>query len=164
MHAGFLLACGVVANRCHTQTITATSSTEAEFLAAVEAAKIAKYLRFILRELGFSQDGPTPIYEDNESAIKMINAGRPTVRSRHIDIQHFAIQDWKQAGDIRLLHVRHHQYRRLPHQARRLDPTPSPRSPLDGSLRSRLSCLDVTAKSHFSSLNKQIVPMPASKD
>lgn len=102
---GFLLACGVVAYRCHTQTITATSSTEAEFLAAVEAAKIAKYLRSILRELGFPQDGPTPIYEDNESTIKMVNAGRPTVRSRHIDIQHFAIQDWKQAGDIHLIHI-----------------------------------------------------------
>jgi hypothetical protein len=42
---GFLLASGVVAYRCHTKTITATSSTEAEFLAAVEAAKIAKYFR-----------------------------------------------------------------------------------------------------------------------
>ena len=102
---GFLLASGVVAYRCHTQTITATSSTEAEFLAAVEAAKIAKYLRSILRELGFTQVGPTPIFEDNESTIKMVNAGRPTTRSRHIDIQHFAIQDWKQAGDLELIHI-----------------------------------------------------------
>ena len=30
----------------------------------------------------------------------MINAGKPTERSRHIDIQYFAIQDWRQAGDI----------------------------------------------------------------
>jgi hypothetical protein len=76
MHAGFLLACGVVANRCHTQTITATSSTKAELLAAVEAAKIAKCLCSDLRELGFSQDGPTPIYEDNESTVNVINGGR----------------------------------------------------------------------------------------
>ena len=102
---GFCIAAGVVAYRCHTQTITATSSTEAEFLAAVEAAKIAKYLRSILRELGFPQVGPTPIYEDNESTIKMVNAGKPTPRSRHIDIQHFAIQDWKQAGDLKLIHI-----------------------------------------------------------
>jgi hypothetical protein len=102
---GFVLAAGVIAYRCHTQTITATSSTEAEFLAAVEAAKLAKYLRSILRELGFPQDEPTPIFEDNESCIKMANAGKPTPRSRHIDIQHFAIQDWKQAGDIVLIHI-----------------------------------------------------------
>jgi hypothetical protein len=37
--------------------------------------------------------------------FKMVNAGRPTTRSRHIDIQHFAIQDWKQAGDLELIHI-----------------------------------------------------------
>ena len=39
------------------------------------------------------------------SAIKMINARVPTERSRHIDIQHFAIQDWKEAGDIVMRHI-----------------------------------------------------------
>jgi hypothetical protein len=97
---GFMLAGGIVAYRSKTQTITATSSTEAEFIAAVSAAKVAKYLRSILSQLGFPQKSATPLYEDNESAIKMINAGKPTERSRHIDIQYFAIQDWRQAGDI----------------------------------------------------------------
>ena len=92
----FTLCNGAVAYRTKTQSITATSSTEAEFLAAVLTAKQAKYLRAVLKELGFPQHGPTPIYEDNMSAIKMINARVPTERSRHIDIQHFAIQDWKQ--------------------------------------------------------------------
>jgi hypothetical protein len=101
----FTLCGGVIAYRSKTQSITATSSTEAEFLAAVLAAKQAKYLRAILRDLGFPQDEPTPIYEDNMSAIKMINARIPTERSRHIDIQHFAIQDWKEQGDIILIHI-----------------------------------------------------------
>jgi hypothetical protein len=35
----------------------------------------------------------------------MINASRPTPRSRHIDIQHFAIQEWKAQGDIILCHI-----------------------------------------------------------
>ena len=26
----------------------------------------------------------------------------PTERSRHVDVQHFAIQDWKEAGDVTL--------------------------------------------------------------
>ena len=101
----FTLCGGVISYRTKTQSITATSSTEAEFLAAVLAAKHARYLRAILSELGFPQDGPTPIYEDNASAIKMINAKIPTERSRHIDIQHFAIQDWKEAGDIIMHHI-----------------------------------------------------------
>jgi hypothetical protein len=101
----FTLCGGVVSYRTKTQSITATSSTEAEFLAAVLAAKHAKYLRSILKELGFPQLAPTPIYEDNMSAIRMINAKVPTERSRHIDIQHFAIQDWKAAGDIVMCHI-----------------------------------------------------------
>jgi len=101
----FLLCGGAISWRSTTQTICATSSTEAEFLAAVLAAKQARYLRAIMKELGFEQLGPTPIYEDNESCIKMINARIPTARSRHIDIQHFAIQDWKDAGDIVMRHI-----------------------------------------------------------
>ena len=96
----FVLCGGAVSYRTKTQSITATSSTEAEFLAAVLAAKQAKYLRAILKELQFEQLLPTPIHEDNMSAIKMVNARVPTERSRHIDIQHFAIQDWKDNGDI----------------------------------------------------------------
>ena len=58
-----------------------------------------------MRELGFSPCDPTPIYDDNKSAILMINSRVPTERSRHIDIQHFAIQDWKEAGDIEMFHI-----------------------------------------------------------
>ena len=35
----------------------------------------------------------------------MINAKVPTERSRHIDIQHFAIQDWKESGDLIMKHI-----------------------------------------------------------
>ena len=101
----FMLCGGAISYRSTTQTITATSSTEAEFLAAVTAAKHARYLRAIMKELGFEQTEPTTIYEDNESAIKMINARVPTDRSRHIDIQHFAIQDWKDDGDVVMKHI-----------------------------------------------------------
>ena len=29
-----------------------------------------------------------------------VNACVPAERSRHVDVQHFAIQDWKEAGDV----------------------------------------------------------------
>lgn len=73
-------------------TAVLTSSTEAEFIAAVQAAKIAKYLLSILTELGYTQHGLTFLYGDNQAAILMIYASRPTPQSRHINIQHFAIQ------------------------------------------------------------------------
>ena len=96
----FILCGGAVSYRCKTQSITATSSTEAEFLAAVTAAKHAKYLRAIMTQLGFPPRRPAVLHCDNQSAINMINARVPTERSRHIDIQHFAIQDWKESGAI----------------------------------------------------------------
>jgi len=37
---------------------------------------------------------------DNQSAINVINARVPTERSRHIDVQHLAAQDWKESGAI----------------------------------------------------------------
>jgi len=37
---------------------------------------------------------------DNQSAVNMINARAPTECSRHIDIQHFTIQDWKESEAI----------------------------------------------------------------
>ena len=96
----FLMSGASISYKCKTQTTTATSSTEAEFYAAVSAAKHACYLRAILTDLGFPQDAPTPLYCDNQSAINMINAKIPTERSHHILIQFFAIQDWKDLGDI----------------------------------------------------------------
>jgi len=96
----FLLCGGAISYRCKTQSVTATSSTEAEFLAAVATAKHARCMRAIMTDLGFPPKGPTVMCCDNQSAINMINARVPTERSRHIDIQHFAIQDWKESGAI----------------------------------------------------------------
>jgi hypothetical protein len=72
-----MLTGGSISYCTKTQSITATSSTEAEFLAAVLAVKHAKYLCAVLHELGFSQCAATLIYEDNMLAINMINAHVP---------------------------------------------------------------------------------------
>ena len=91
---GCCLAGGVVAYCSRTQSICAQSSTEAELIAANAAAKVTKYLCFILHELGYTQTEPTPIYEDNDSAIKIVNHSRPTDCSRHVEIRYFALQHW----------------------------------------------------------------------
>jgi hypothetical protein len=101
----FLMAGAAISYRVKTQPIVATSSTEAEFFAAVHAGKVCRYIRSILRELGFPPHGPTIIYEDNQSTINIINNGKPTERTRHVDIQWFAIQEWRRAGDLILRHL-----------------------------------------------------------
>jgi hypothetical protein len=92
----FCLAGAVVAYKSKLQPVVATSSTEAEFYATVIAGKLAKYLRSILSYLLFPPSQPTTLYEDEQ---------RPTSRIRHIATQHFAIQEWRDAGDIKLVHI-----------------------------------------------------------
>ena len=97
---------GAIIYRSSTQELTTFSSTEAEFVAAVSAAKTARYIRMILEELFLPELLPTPIYEDNKSAIKIINNNIPTPHTRHLELQFFAIQDWVDDGTIIMKHIK----------------------------------------------------------
>ena len=88
------LAGGAIHYKTKYQEAVAHSSTEAEFVAACEAAKIALYLRSILDDIGIDQQEATVLLEDNTGALLMANAGQPTRRTRHMDIKYFALQDW----------------------------------------------------------------------
>ena len=97
---------GAMVYRSKTQTLTASSSTEAEFIAAYTAGKIARYLRFVLNQLGYPQMNCTPIYIDNEPTVKIVNDNiAPTERTRHMDIRFFSLQDWREDRDITLIHI-----------------------------------------------------------
>jgi hypothetical protein len=96
---------GCVAYKSKLQATVATSSTEAEFIAAVSAAKIIKYLRYVLQDLDLLQDEPTLLYIDNQATMHMVNDDKPTPRSRHINIQYFAIQEWREAGILKVEHI-----------------------------------------------------------
>ena len=102
----FTFCGGAVVYKSKTQSLTAGSSTEAEFIAAHTAAKIAKYLCMVLKQLGYKQTRPTPIHIDNLSALQIIiNNTSCTSQTRHLDIRYFAIQDWREAGDIIMEHI-----------------------------------------------------------
>ena len=97
------LAGGAVLYKTQYQPTIAGSSTEAEFTAATEAGKYILHLRTILQEIGLLQEDATVLFEDNQGALLMANAQRPTKRTRHMDIKHFIIQDWV-AEDLLCLH------------------------------------------------------------
>ena len=88
------LAGGAVLYKTAYQATIAQSSTEAEFTAAADAAKYILYLRSLLEEIGLLQEDATVLYEDNQGALLMANAQRPTKRTRHMDIKTFGLQDW----------------------------------------------------------------------
>ena len=81
----------VMAYQAKKQSTLAKRSTETEFITVVHAVDIAKYIRWILLELGYRQVSPRIIYEGNQAVILMANVDKPTVRNRHIDIQLFAL-------------------------------------------------------------------------
>ena len=84
---------------------SALSSTEADPVASVNYANTGRFLRSILRVLGFPQGYPTPIYEENDHTIDIVNSIIPTEIIRHIDFQLFSIQGWKEAGYIITHHI-----------------------------------------------------------
>ena len=86
------LAGSAIAYRSKTKPICAQSSTEAQLIAACAAAKVIKYLRSMLKQLGFPQMAPTILYEENMSTIDIVNTDRPTPRSRTVNIQYFVLQ------------------------------------------------------------------------
>lgn len=90
------LAGGVVLYKSQVQSIVAQSSTEAEFIAASEAGKSILYLRTIMKEIGLEQHEASILYEDNQGALLMAQAGQPTKQTKHIEIKHYALQSWVQ--------------------------------------------------------------------
>ena len=60
------------------------------------AGRMSLYIRNIMWDLQIPQpqEAATILYEDNDSATAMANAGKPTSRSRPIDIKYRAIQEW----------------------------------------------------------------------
>ncbi len=64
------------------------------------------YLRRLLEQLGFAQQSPTPVYEDNTACIEWGNniiGGRE--RAKHIDIRKHFAHEVIQNGEMRLVRV-----------------------------------------------------------
>jgi KUP system potassium uptake protein len=85
---------GAIGYKSKFQTVIAHSSTEAEFVAACDTAKMILFFRSLLQDIGLEQTHATILFEDNQGALMMANAQQPTKRTRHIDIKHFALLDW----------------------------------------------------------------------
>jgi hypothetical protein len=89
-----MFAGGAVAYKSKYQDVIAMSTTEAEFVAACDAAKVILFLRSILEDLGIEQPDATTLFEDNNGALLMANAQQPTRRTRYMEIKHFSLLDW----------------------------------------------------------------------
>ncbi|KAK9706501.1 hypothetical protein RND81_07G130100 [Saponaria officinalis] len=89
----FMLGNGAVSWSSKKQPIVTLSSTEAEFVAATACACQAIWIRRILEELKFKQEGATTIFCDNISTIKLSKNHVLHGRSKHIDVKYHFLRD-----------------------------------------------------------------------
>ncbi|EED15089.1 conserved hypothetical protein [Talaromyces stipitatus ATCC 10500] len=101
----FILAGGPVSWSSRKQPITATSSSEAEYIAASDGAKQAVWLRHFLHSIQKGSKGPTPFYMDNQSAMKLSDNPVLYSRSKHILIRYHAIRDFVNHREIKLIYI-----------------------------------------------------------
>ncbi|THH13391.1 hypothetical protein EW146_g6815 [Bondarzewia mesenterica] len=99
----FLLDGGAVSWSAKKQPIVALSSTEAEYIAMMHAAKEAFWLDTLFRDIfGSPLTSPIPLNCDNQSAIALARDNAFHARTKHIDICYHFIREAVNAERITL--------------------------------------------------------------
>lgn len=96
---------GAVSWRSKLQTTVSLSTTEAEYIAGVEAGKEIKWVRNLLQELGYGVSGESPLFMDNQSAIQVSKNPEHHGRMKHLDLAHFWLRDEVAKGSIQIEYV-----------------------------------------------------------
>ncbi|CAI5951656.1 unnamed protein product [Closterium sp. NIES-65] len=84
----FTMGGAAVSWRTKRQTVIATSTTEAEYIAMFEGAREAAHLRRLCADLGFPQREPTVLYVDNQSAIALGKGEQMSQRTKHMEVRY----------------------------------------------------------------------------
>ena len=87
------------------QATVATSTTEAEYIALAEGCREATWLRSLLKEMNYSQQGPTILHCDNQGSIQLAKNPGTHQRTKHIDIKHHLIREKIESEEVRVIYV-----------------------------------------------------------
>jgi len=95
-HTGmcFIWSGGPITWDSRKQRSVALSSNESEYMGLSDASKEAIYLRGMFDELGIKICDRIPIYNDNQSAIKLAENPVHHARSKHIDIRYHFVSPY----------------------------------------------------------------------
>ena len=99
-----LYAGAVIGYGSKRQQSIALSSTEAEIMAASQAATEIMYFRGILREFGHDLE-PTPLHVDNQGAVELSRDMKSCQRSRHVERRYLKVRELVALGEISVFHV-----------------------------------------------------------
>lgn len=103
----FMLGGGAVSWKSAKQTVIATSTMEAEFIACFEGMKQAVWLKNFLTDLKVvnSVQRPVKMYCDNNSAVFFAKNNRRTSASRLMDMKFLKVQEKVREGAIQVEHL-----------------------------------------------------------
>ena len=99
------VAGGAVGWSSKLQGIVTLSSTEAEYIAAVEAGKEALWMRNILREFGYPTHSAVTLFIDNQSAISVAKNPEHHGRMKHLDLRWYWLRDNVESGALKPVHL-----------------------------------------------------------
>ena len=89
----FTINSGAVSWSSKKQPIVALSTTEAEYIATMHAAKEALWSQMFLSEVTHPLTHPVTLYCDNQSAISVSKNGQFHAWTKHIDIRYHFIRN-----------------------------------------------------------------------
>ncbi|CAI7855168.1 unnamed protein product [Closterium sp. NIES-53] len=100
----FTLGSGVVSWRSTRSSSVSLSTCEAELYAGTMAAQEARWLSFLLAELGYPQPVST-LWCDNESTIHLTKDLVFHVRTKHIQVNHHFLRELVQRKQLKAEHI-----------------------------------------------------------
>ena len=103
----FMLGGGAISRRSIKQECTADSTSEAEYVAACEAAKEAVWLKRFLMELGVVPLAPQPltVYYDSGGAVAQFKEPRSHKSQKHVQRKYHLVREIVQRGDIAITKI-----------------------------------------------------------
>jgi len=87
------------------QDFVSLSTTEAEYVAAVEAGKEILWMRHILEEFGYPVKEASPLFMDNQSALSVSKNPEHHGRMKHLRARYFWLRDEVEANTIKPLYT-----------------------------------------------------------
>ena len=81
------------------------SSTEAEIIAASDAALVLVFCSVLLKELGVELAQPPKLYVDNSGAVELSRDRKSCHRSRHVDRRFFKVRELHALGKLFVEHI-----------------------------------------------------------
>jgi hypothetical protein len=94
-----------VTAQSHQQKSVSLSATQAEYQALSSAVQDILFFRTILKEMGFSEEMPTPLMCDNQGALYLAISTKNHPKIKHIAIRYHFIRDAIHTEQVQLLYV-----------------------------------------------------------